>query len=205
MLLGGRGASGRGWRGGREAGPTAGFLGDRRCLADSFSGQCENARGQTGLAMYSLKQLFAAVAFFGLASAALCRANKNWAAVASAVGLLVLLAAIVLAVYGRGGSRAFWVGFAICGWGFVLYAHSNLFDHGATYFTHRFTWFLHERLTGVPSFSVPDGQALPSAPRGTIPDLGAMGQVAKYVFAIVIGWLGGCLAAIVHSRRETSA
>lgn len=67
---------------------------------------------------FSLKWLLAAVAFVALACVALLHASPLWGACAYAVALLLMLAAPVCVFYRREARRAFWVGFAVFGWGF---------------------------------------------------------------------------------------
>src|SRR5687768_12663439 len=68
----------------------------------------------------SIAGLMAVVLFASIGCAALFRPSRLWAAVlmTGAVGLLVV--AIIGAAHGRGPRRAFWSGFAIAGWAYIL-------------------------------------------------------------------------------------
>lgn len=69
---------------------------------------------------FSIKALLGLVAFVALGCAALLNASQWWASGMFALTIALLLAAILGSVFRRGRSRAFWLGFAICGWVHVL-------------------------------------------------------------------------------------
>lgn len=75
---------------------------------------------------FSLRQLIYATAIIGIACVALMYATPFWAALAFSVTILLLLAAFVLASAAKGQQRMFWVGFAVCGWGYLAVLHSPL-------------------------------------------------------------------------------
>jgi hypothetical protein len=75
---------------------------------------------------FSLRQLLYATAFTGVACAALIYASALWAAAAFSLAIALLLAAIVLAYAAQGRQRAFWIGFAVCGWGYLAMLHSPI-------------------------------------------------------------------------------
>jgi uncharacterized membrane protein YhfC len=65
----------------------------------------------------SIRMLLAVVAFIALACTALVWANGIWATTLFTVALGVLLFAVVAAILRRGVKQAFWIGFAVFGWG----------------------------------------------------------------------------------------
>lgn len=66
----------------------------------------------------------------GLCTAALREATELWAGAALLVVLVFLAAAILQAIHKRSASRAFWLGFALFGWGYLLLVMSPWFsDH----------------------------------------------------------------------------
>jgi hypothetical protein len=69
---------------------------------------------------FSLKNLLIATGVVALACVALRSASENWAGALLGVMIALLAAAILLAIYRRGADRAFWIGFAVCGWLYVL-------------------------------------------------------------------------------------
>ncbi|HEV3020947.1 MAG TPA: hypothetical protein VGX76_00710 [Pirellulales bacterium] len=68
---------------------------------------------------FNLLTLFAFVVAVAVACAALARPSQLWLAVVSAASLASLFYAVLAAAYGRNARRAFWVGFAVVGWGYV--------------------------------------------------------------------------------------
>jgi hypothetical protein len=70
---------------------------------------------------FSLARLLAAIVLIAAALAMLVSASSLWAHVCSALFVFVMLVAVLAIPYRRGAARAFWLGFAILGWGFLLY------------------------------------------------------------------------------------
>jgi hypothetical protein len=58
--------------------------------------------------------------FVAIACAALLSANEWWTAFLSIASIAALLVAVLAAVYLRGPGRAFWFGFALFGWVYVV-------------------------------------------------------------------------------------
>ena len=79
-----------------------------------------NARKLASLFQFRFRTLLMAVAFIALAITALMNASLAWShdLYCAAIGLLTL--AIPLACYRSGEKRAFWAGFALCGWVYLL-------------------------------------------------------------------------------------
>lgn len=69
---------------------------------------------------FSIKALLGLAAFVAAACAALLNASEWWASATCTITLVVLLVAVLRSVFRRGPSRAFWLGFAIFGWAYVL-------------------------------------------------------------------------------------
>jgi hypothetical protein len=68
---------------------------------------------------FNLLTLFGFVAAVAVACAALARPSQLWLVVVSATSLASLFYAVLAATYGRNARRAFWVGFAVFGWGYI--------------------------------------------------------------------------------------
>jgi hypothetical protein len=68
---------------------------------------------------FSLLAMFGFVAVVAVACAALARPSQLWLVVVSASSLGCLFYAVLAAAYGRNARRAFWLGFAVVGWGYV--------------------------------------------------------------------------------------
>lgn len=71
-------------------------------------------------APFTLAGLLVLVALLALAMAAVRSASVLWTTAATTFALAVLLAAPLAAVYARGGERAFWVGFTLFGWVYLI-------------------------------------------------------------------------------------
>jgi hypothetical protein len=69
---------------------------------------------------YSLSSLMGIVALVSLAMAGATSASRRWTAVASTVTLAVLLGAILAAWQLERVDRAFWAGFALFGWTYLV-------------------------------------------------------------------------------------
>jgi len=89
-------------------------------------GRCRPAQGDqstTEVTMhrfrFSLLAMFGFVAVVAVACAALARPSQLWLVVVSASSLGSLFYAVLAAAYGRNARRAFWLGFAVVGWGYV--------------------------------------------------------------------------------------
>jgi hypothetical protein len=71
---------------------------------------------------FSIASLLAWVALLGLGIAALRSGSPLWANAWFSLAIGALTVAILAAVYRRGSRRAYWVGFASCGWVYMLLA-----------------------------------------------------------------------------------
>lgn len=69
---------------------------------------------------FSLARLLAAVVLIAAALGMLVGATPFWADLCSVLVTLLFLIAIVAIPYRCGAARAFWIGFAVLGWGYVL-------------------------------------------------------------------------------------
>jgi hypothetical protein len=72
------------------------------------------------LFQFSIRGLLWAVTFLAVGMAALLNANGLWQGLAWGLALYALTAAILLVVYRRQEQRAYWLGFAIFGWSYLL-------------------------------------------------------------------------------------
>jgi len=89
-------------------------------------GRCRPVQGDqsiTEAAMqrfrFSLLAMFGFVAVVAVGCAALAKPSQLWLVVVSALSLASLFYAVLAAAYGRNAKRAFWLGFAVVGWGYV--------------------------------------------------------------------------------------
>lgn len=82
--------------------------------------QSPPARPKRRWFQFSIKALLGTTTFVAIGCAALLNASEWWASVTCTLVLGVLLVAVLRSVFCRGPSRAFWLGFAILGWAYVL-------------------------------------------------------------------------------------
>jgi hypothetical protein len=67
---------------------------------------------------YSIASGLAIIGILGVALAAFRDPSYLWANVTFSAALAALVLAIINAVYSRGARRAYWLGFALCGWAY---------------------------------------------------------------------------------------
>ncbi len=68
----------------------------------------------------TLKGLMVVIALIGVGTGAMIRPNKFWALVLPVFLLTMLLTAILGFLIRRGPKRAYWVGFALFGWAYLV-------------------------------------------------------------------------------------
>src|SRR4051812_16850665 len=73
---------------------------------------------------FSIAGLMVVVLICGVGVAALVNASEMWAGVMTCATLLLLQVAILGAAFRREKKRAFWVGFAVFGWGYLLFSQN---------------------------------------------------------------------------------
>ena len=76
---------------------------------------------------HTIASLMAATLVIAVAVAALKNASDAWAGLLLLLTLALLGSAVVAIPYRRGGRRAFWFGFAVFGWGYLVLAQAPWF------------------------------------------------------------------------------
>jgi hypothetical protein len=71
---------------------------------------------------YTLAQLMVIVLYVGLGFAAPRDADEFWASATYTLAVIMITTAVVGALVRRGRARAYWTGFAVFGWSYVLVA-----------------------------------------------------------------------------------
>jgi hypothetical protein len=79
-----------------------------------------NTRKLASLFQFRFRTLFVVVAFVALAITALMNATPAWSFDLYCAAIALITLAIPLACYRSGEKRAFWAGFALCGWVYLL-------------------------------------------------------------------------------------
>jgi hypothetical protein len=76
---------------------------------------------------FTIRQLLAATALVAFGCLALLKSSSFLAAAMLGAVALALIAAVLLAIYRVGDRRAFWLGFAIFGWSYLLLCYGSIF------------------------------------------------------------------------------
>lgn len=170
---------------------------------------------------FSLWSMFLGVAAVAIVCAALVKPTESWVIAFQAVALGVLTFALLAAlVYERGAARAFWIGFAVVGWG-------NLGLHRFQISEVSLTREISERLIDAihpypPSDPEPplEGPVSPTFdPYGDVPKavtataVGFDVHVARnnfqyltfWIWPLLFGFAGGIVAQQMYARRERLA
>jgi hypothetical protein len=174
--------------------------------------------------------LLAATALVALGCLALLKSTPLLAAAMMGAVALTLVAAVVLTLYRSGDRRAFWAGFAIFGWSYLLICYGPVFTENYSPFgsgrmvTARLATALYDRIhvttrlqqptmqnattavAGDP-FAAPPASPPPAAPImvqvATGPDRVDFLNVAHSLWAALIACGGGCFAAWASRGRRS--
>jgi hypothetical protein len=136
--------------------------------------------------------LFAFVSAAAMAAAALAKPTYTWCCYATATAFSLLLFSLPCALYGGGGSRAFWTGFAAVGFGVVgvLYLEGH---SGSSSWPVNVSHLLEPIRDAV----------FPNQPRiGPFTPYHAWLRIAKVVITLLLAFAGGLVARHLFLRRE---
>jgi len=170
-----------------------------------MAGETDKPKRRGGL-QFSLLALGAMVAFVAVACVAVMNASLLWATVIHTASVLVLFMSLVAIVYRRGPARAFWVGFAIFGWGyFVLLDDSLLGDRMQDMATTTLSRYLQETV----------GQRITDSDVAYDPsELGYIihllhvridiERVVQPLSTLVFAFIGGCLGRFFYATRPAT-
>jgi hypothetical protein len=115
---------------------------------------------------FTIAHLLLLVFFCGVGFAALRSASQLWANAWFSAALATLTVAVLAAVYRRGRRRAFWVGFASCGWVYLLLAFTAWFQAQTSPF-----------LLTTAILDILYARIVPSPPPMPAPAMGMMGMM----------------------------
>jgi hypothetical protein len=156
-------------------------------------------------------------------------ANAWWLATVSAVALVAIVAALIVAILGRGPGRAFAVGFCVATVtylvvGFALeqhrYGQSRLLSTSALDLVYdqvrRETYFDRQTGAEIPSETYKaeiqrlqtrgsgsrPNPAIVTAQRNVQPDGTTFFSIGLQLWALLLGYVGGCFGRFVNARSQ---
>jgi hypothetical protein len=165
---------------------------------------------------FSIASLLLVVLFVAVAFAALRKADDLWDSIVFSLTVGLLLASVLLAIHRTESRRAFWLGFALCGWAYL--GASLIPPIEARLLTTRALGILSTIHPSSAVYSVsftPDGRTLTGTKQGTVriwdvatgqPIGWPIGssenfvQIGHSLTALVLAFLGGPLSRSLYSR-----
>lgn len=186
-------------------------------------------QGNQGWFQFSIKGLLGMAVFVAIGCGALLRPSPWWTMFLASATVLWLLGAILAIVYGRGPSRAFWVGFAVFGWGYValLYGpwaapfQSPGRPISDSLFTTQLLTSAYAHHPSLPTISLmptrysgpgpntpPPATSMQVAPQAfsafvpppVIPPYEEFMPSGHWLWTVTLAWFGGWLARYFHAR-----
>lgn len=146
---------------------------------------------------FSLWTMLAAVAAIAAVCAALARPTmlSAWGVEALSFGMLVL-AVLASLVYQRGSARAFWIGFAVVGWGKLGLEklHMQYFTDWTIQVSYLLMDFVHPAQPLVP------GPFAPSPANQSVRNF--FYHSAFWLWPLILGIIGGVVAMQLYLRDE---
>ena len=161
------------------------------------------------------------VAVFAFWLASLRSASVWWTAAASTLTLAFLLTGVLGSIFLKGPDRAYWSGFALFGWTYLLLVNweffGGQFSHDLTGGLGQFAEWVLPRITSPPAIN--PGTVFPIPPRllgfGQMPGptfieaslehsikLGNFVQIGRMGFTLLFAMLGGLIGRILNDRAE---
>jgi hypothetical protein len=156
----------------------------------------------------SIASLLGIVAVIAIGLAGMLSASSVWTTAAATVTLALLLTALLASVLLDGTDRAFWAGFALFGWSYLLLVN---WDWVGGQFGHDLTSGLSDIAEAIFDDAPPAAgpfQAPVSSPqylqwaRMRQIKLGNFVQIGRMCLSLVFGLLGGSIARGMAGRRD---
>jgi len=168
---------------------------------------------------FSLRNLLVAVAVVAIGITALLGCNDWWSASLWGVALLTLVFAGLMVLFRRGAERAFWSGYLLAGFLYVLlllrsapnlneYTHYTPLTHDHLITTRLIVraYFLFPDEKTSQFVSAPGGISAPGNPPGLIPnpkylDIEAFKGIGHALWTLFLSWLGGTVGYWAYRTR----
>jgi len=163
---------------------------------------------------FSLRSLMTTIGYIAVACAALSYASPFWWALTYGSTLVLLFAAPLYAIYRTGPSRAFWVGVAVFGWGYVVLMAGNPQGPAASRLPTGVVLNFFGGMTAEQNYSdryryYPYTNVQPPSPRRPVlssvtqpPNARDFVGVGHALFIALWALVGGALARHVYTSRE---
>jgi hypothetical protein len=153
---------------------------------------------------FSLKALLAAVTLAGVGVFALLNASPIWVTVVCSATVLTFLTALLALACGPSPRRAFWIGLAIFGLGYLVLtqtpfgeSHNSLLPTHAALETLYYQAVAREVSAGSRTFHVPDGGTVMGPPRPQfvmLPLKTCYDRIGHCLWAWLLALIGGFVA-----------
>ncbi|HJQ79971.1 MAG TPA: hypothetical protein VJ828_08455 [Lacipirellulaceae bacterium] len=166
---------------------------------------------------FSLRMLFAAMAYLAIILVAIGTGSLGWANVVYNITIGLLIVATLMVVFSPASPRTFWRGFCLIAWIYLFLALAPDRRFGDPYYSE--TSASQDGLLTQKILNVAYEQALAPmyANRGEIFPLNSGYDIFKYtqwhavaqtghcVWTFVLGAIGGCLAVFFKNRNKSQA
>jgi uncharacterized iron-regulated membrane protein len=156
----------------------------------------------------SLRHLFALVTLAALAVVSLKYASAAWAAILPAAAMIVFVAAVIVAIVGRGPGQAFAIGMVVvtAAYGVLRYLETTPNENRVVLPTTSALVALQNTSSDVRAVNPRTGNVLGTPPQPgsftkRFPELHYFLPIGHAWFALLFGYLGGHFAQFVYSRR----
>lgn len=164
---------------------------------------------------FSLTGLLAFVAFVAVGCAAMIYASLWWAAFCLSLSLAILAFAVLGVVYRTAGHRAFWVGFAFVGCGYLILVYAPGFDRyvGWRLLTTKviaviqphvqqtsMDWDLHASQLALAEYPEPPATITETRVHWDLPQWYFFQQIGHSICSMVLAWLGGLTSQYLHTK-----
>ena len=134
---------------------------------------------------FSLRSLLCAVAFIAVALASLMQPWRSWCpSLVLTVTLFLLLVAIPASFLASGRERAFYVGFAVVGWGYFLLAYAPALDVSV----------------GRQLLATPIAESVCFAVTGSLGDIQPFLKITHTLFTFALACAGGIVTGRCYMR-----
>lgn len=158
--------------------------------------------------MTSLAGMMAGVGVVGIGLAALSNPSEHWDAAVWSIAVSLFATSIVGALFSKGRHRAFWAGFAIFGWVFLLIRWgpnewaSPLLRSPGDYLLREFGEYVHPRPAGVPE--IPQFMMGADLFDDYHQKIITFIEISRKLINLLFAFVGGCIAWAFDARSRVA-